>query len=527
MKRLKSIFIVAALLLVTINVQGQEIFHAIRNNDISRVKALLEKDTSLVNFKDDSGRTPLHYAIITGNTGIVELLINHEADLSARNSDGDTPLNFALVLSRNKELIDILLERSADYDGSGIKALTMLQTSARNGLDRMFKYIIEKEGDKLFADKEKNKWTVQDAVIGGSLELLKILVDKNIPIEKGKDVYGWTLIHYAANKGNSDIVEYLVKKGIDLNQRTNAGETAYNLAEENNHAEIQDLIVKLGGTKDAVKFPTLKGKYFGQKTPGMKPEIFAPGIVSRPDFKELMITFSPDDNEAFFYGWSESKALSIYHSRLVNGIWNSPEEFSLTAEYPAGEPFISHDNKKLFFNWNNPQHPRDVWVTERTDSGWSVPQFSGRGFFLSQTRNGEFYITELPNSDNIRRYNIAKVTIDNNRMTNYERIVFPDQIGNRAHPCIAPDGSYIIFDQGGGDHIQVAFKKKDGTWGKALDLTQYGFEPLTGIPTISPDGKYLFFKLGCRGQLDIAHSNTNRDIWWVDIKVIERLRPKE
>jgi len=44
---------------------------------------------------------------------------------------------------------------------------------------------------------------------------------------------------------------------------------------------------------------------------------------------------------------------------------------------------------------------------------------------------------------------------------------------------------------------------------------------------ISLDGKYLFFKKGCRGPLDIAHSHTNRDIWWVDIQIIETLRTKE
>ena len=29
-----------------------------------------------------------------------------------------------------------------------------------------------------------------------------------------------------------------------------------------------------------IKFPILKGAYLGQKTPGINPELFAPGIIS-------------------------------------------------------------------------------------------------------------------------------------------------------------------------------------------------------------------------------------------------------
>jgi hypothetical protein len=402
----------------------------------------------------------------------------------------------------------------------------MLQASARRGLVRMFHSIVDKEGDRLFADPKQNQWTAQDVVTGGSVELLKIVVDRGISLKKGKDRYGWTLVHYAASQGNLDMLTYLVKQSIDIDERNLAGESAYNLAGIHHYKEMQDTIIKLGGRKDMVKFPVLKGKYLGQKPPGMTPEIFAPGIVSRPDFIELSITVSSDGDELFFYGWNDLKDLTIYHCRSVNGLWVAPEEFSITAQRPAGIPFLSHDNTKLFFKWQDPQC-HEMWITERTDNGWSNPQFSCQGFYLSQTRNNEFYITELPNSENQYKYHITKVKIDKNRIKETEKVIFPDHTGHRAHPCIAPDGSLIIFDGGGGDHMRVAFKREDGTWGEALDLTEYGFEPLAGMPTISPDGKYLFFKKGCRGELDIAHSNTNRDIWWVDIKVIEKLRSEE
>jgi hypothetical protein len=45
----------------------------------------------------------------------------------------------------------------------------------------------------------------------GSIELLNRLIDRDIPLEKGKDRYDWTLVHYAAVQENPDMLTYLVK----------------------------------------------------------------------------------------------------------------------------------------------------------------------------------------------------------------------------------------------------------------------------------------------------------------------------
>jgi Tol biopolymer transport system component len=38
-----------------------------------------------------------------------------------------------------------------------------------------------------------------------------------------------------------------------------------------------------------------------------------------------------------------------------------------------------------------------------------------------------------------------------------------------------------------------------------------------GLPLVSPDGKFLFFTAGERGK---------SDIYWVDAKILDKLRPK-
>ena len=51
-------------------------------------------------------------------------------------------------------------------------------------------------------------------------------------------------MHYAAMRGHSDVVAYLIERGrgADLNARNNRGETALDLAQEGCLSEVRDLL---------------------------------------------------------------------------------------------------------------------------------------------------------------------------------------------------------------------------------------------------------------------------------------------
>lgn len=259
--------------------------------------------------------------------------------------------------------------------------------------------------------------------------------------------------------------------------------------------------------------------YFGLKPPGLVAEIFAPGIVSNPDSSEFSGVFSPDGREYYFYRFSESVQAMLLFSKLVGEAWTAPEQLAFSEGYAAYEPYIGFDNKRLYFAWNHVTPSGEAAIpayfsVERTQDGWSEPEYAGQGMFLSSSRDGQFYITDMSSRNVNGKTYLAKVTIENGVFTQYEQLSIQDHFGNQAHPCIAPDGSYILFDVNNGNYLFVSFKEADGTWGEAIDLTKHGFDPNAGGAYISPDGKYLFFSL--RG-----------DILWVDISVIESLKPQE
>jgi hypothetical protein len=259
----------------------------------------------------------------------------------------------------------------------------------------------------------------------------------------------------------------------------------------------------------------LSGPYLGQAPPGTEPQIFAPGVVSDSRYMEWCGTFSPDGTEYFFYRYFGDSPSQIFMTKLVDGAWTPPVPCAFTGESSAAEPHLTFDDQFLYFDWetkaSGPAATPEYYFVERTADGWSEPKYAGQGMFMSSTRAGDIYVTDMSGRGSRTTY-LARIDTDAGVFKDYERLNIKPYYGVQAHPGVAPDGSYMLFDVDGGSHLFVSFKQADGTWGEGIDLTKHGFDPLAGGGYVSPDGKYVFFA-------------PKDDIWWVDAKVIEDLRP--
>jgi ankyrin repeat protein len=90
-------------------VQYAPIKGAVRFGGLDRVRTLLQENPECVNFRDDEGRTLLHYPNWDTLRGeeIIELLIAHGAGTSAKDNEGRTPLDQMLLNSR-PDLVEVL-----------------------------------------------------------------------------------------------------------------------------------------------------------------------------------------------------------------------------------------------------------------------------------------------------------------------------------------------------------------------------------------------------------------------------------
>jgi len=74
---------------------------AAKHGNLERVNAILEADNSLVNQKDESGATPVHYAALSGHSHIVRLLVQRGADVNSPDRQhGATPAGWAIEYFR-------------------------------------------------------------------------------------------------------------------------------------------------------------------------------------------------------------------------------------------------------------------------------------------------------------------------------------------------------------------------------------------------------------------------------------------
>jgi ankyrin repeat protein len=77
---------------------------AIQGGDGDRVQSIVDRDPALVNQRDSSGATPLHYATLLAHRAIVQLLLDHGANINAQDSEfGATPAGWAIEYLRERD----------------------------------------------------------------------------------------------------------------------------------------------------------------------------------------------------------------------------------------------------------------------------------------------------------------------------------------------------------------------------------------------------------------------------------------
>lgn len=304
-------------------------------------------------------------------------------------------------------------------------------------------------------------------------------------------------------------------------------------------------ILVSGFSQETIKnksgIPVLKGKYLGQKAPGLTPEIFAPGFISFPESIETAPTISPNGKEFYFSRFSLEEGKShIYISKRINNRWTNPEQASINSIYNDKEACISTDGKKIFFCSTRPENMNDtildenIWYAEKITMGWSSPVCLGRNI-NSEAREGHPSVSDnhtiyfhVVTDDS---YDLFKSEYKDGEYLKREKL--DSQINTdeyiEGEPAIAPDESYLLFISANRQDrvainenvcdIYISYKDPKGRWSKARCLANNILsESEENWPTITHDGEYIFFSSN--------RNNPNHfpDIYWVDAKIIKDLK---
>ena len=185
------------------------IFTYIRRGLYDNVYNCIEKEKIDVNVRDeDTGNTPLVIAVEENQIDIVRLLLNRGADINLKDW---TSKNTALDIAETKgfrSIVELLQQRGAKYSSG-----SSFHLAAKNGDIVSIEEMIQKGHNINEVDPDK----------------------------------GWTALHYAVNYGQKHLVEFLIIKGADVNQKDFLGKNnPIDVISNINRGEVINILNKYG-----------------------------------------------------------------------------------------------------------------------------------------------------------------------------------------------------------------------------------------------------------------------------------------
>jgi len=287
------------------------------------------------------------------------------------------------------------------------------------------------------------------------------------------------------------------------------------------------LLVFITSCQDSIKSNLT---LFNDQIPADTPLVFGPSFISTDAAMEFAITFNPEMDEIYFTRRKQEERNNIFATKLIDGQWTEPElAFFSTEDTWDFEPHINPKGDILYFGTNRPLNDTIAssgiheWHIKKNVNGWSQPMplvepFRGDRFimYVTAAENGNLYFNSEEIGANLEDELSIYYTVNREgEYSGFEKMGKEINSGTMiAHPFIAPDESYMIFDgkrdSGYGDcDLYISFKE-NGVWTESYNLgSKINTEMCEMTASVSPDGKYLFFH-----RADVKDDSGN--IYWVD-----------
>lgn len=253
----------------------KELSDAIENNNINKVKSLISQYKDLVNLPHHkTGDLPLHLAVSHGKLEIAQILIPLTKDINRHGKEASTPLHRAVILKEvREEMVKLLLDHGADVSsinengdtalhlteysnivkllldkGANVKIVNKLGKSplhiaAGNRLPveqtKIINYLLIK-GARLDLPDKEGDLPFHHAAALGKVQVLDLLMPENIDIQ---DNLGRTPLMLAASGGHEDTIKYLIEHKANMYKSDQKGKFPFHEAALKNHLNIMNILM--------------------------------------------------------------------------------------------------------------------------------------------------------------------------------------------------------------------------------------------------------------------------------------------
>ena len=267
--------------------------------------------------------------------------------------------------------------------------------------------------------------------------------------------------------------------------------------------------------------------------------VFMPGIVSTTNLEHSSPSINTDNGLICWSMWERPKPAN---PRQIIKIFNYTSDttqviLDFSDKYSDGGPvWIDRDN--ILFYSKRPvdtnkadEFINDLWICERTDSGWKDPyclnfsKYTKYAFTPAISGSGTVYFVGY--ADSVE--NNTGIYYSKPGDSGYEKpVLLPSQINSKYFdwtPFIADDESYLIFSSnrpGSKDKfgdLYISFRDKNDNWTEPINLgDKVNTDRQERFPGVSKDFGILFFTR----QTDSGYD----DVYWIDSKIIDEIKDR-
>lgn len=234
-----------------VDLRAGEIHNAASVGDLSKVRALMATDPSLVESRDERDRTPLDWACIRNQVAVANFLLDHNADVNVRNYWGQTPLHSANgVFGQDYDLIKRLIAKGADVNAQGSRGDSPLSWAAARGNLKVARLLID-SGANLDA-YDAAFGTILHNIIGqNSTEMAKLLIESGAKLNQ-TDPSGRTELHLAAISGNADLAQLLIERDADVEAVDRHNRTPLYYAAKHGYRSVAEVLLARGAKESEI-----------------------------------------------------------------------------------------------------------------------------------------------------------------------------------------------------------------------------------------------------------------------------------
>uniref|UniRef100_A0AAQ5Z3I5 Caskin-2 n=1 Tax=Amphiprion ocellaris TaxID=80972 RepID=A0AAQ5Z3I5_AMPOC len=192
----------------------------------------------------------LHHAALTGTSELLSALLEAQATVDIKDSNGMRPLHYAAWQGKAESVL-MLLRSGASVNGVSLDGHIPLHLAAQYGHFEVSEMLLQHQSNPCLVNKAK-KTPLDLACEFGRVKVAQLLLSSNMVVallegerKEPTDSAFTTPLHLAARNGHKDIIRLLLKAGIDINKTTKSG-TALHEASLYGKTEVVRLLLDAG-----------------------------------------------------------------------------------------------------------------------------------------------------------------------------------------------------------------------------------------------------------------------------------------